>query len=53
MERDFSSRAVIAHIFMLAAILLLGVGLALLHPGIGIAAAGLASGIYGYLLGAE
>ena len=45
------SRSTVAHSFMILAILLIGVGGFLLHPGIGILVGGVACGIYGYLLG--
>jgi len=53
---DFKSlpkRSTIAHVCMLSSVILLGFGLGKFNTGLGLAALGLALGLYGYLLGAE
>lgn len=47
------TRQAAAHMLMTSCIILLGFGLSILNLGMGLATAGLACGIYGYLLGAE
>ncbi len=51
--RSIFSRSGIAHVCMLTAVILLGIGFGQINPGYGLAAAGLTLGMYGYLLGAE
>jgi len=51
--RNILNRQAIAHLLMGAGILLVGFGISILSLGWGLASAGLACGIYGYLLGAE
>ncbi|MEL0215414.1 MAG: hypothetical protein VW948_06550 [Burkholderiaceae bacterium] len=51
--KKFLSRSVAAHVCMGAGILFIGFGISILSLGWGLASAGLACGIYGYLLGAE
>lgn len=51
--RSIFSRSNIAHLCMLSAVILLGVGLGQLNIGLGLASMGFSLGVYGYLLGAE
>jgi hypothetical protein len=51
--KSVSSRSNIAHVCMLTAVILLGVGLGQINIGLGLASTGLSLGVYGYLLGAE
>jgi len=50
---NFFSRSTCAHLLMCFSVILIGLGLSILSLGWGLASAGLACGIYGYLLGAE
>ncbi|MEK9767926.1 MAG: hypothetical protein VW683_03295 [Betaproteobacteria bacterium] len=49
----FFTRSSAANALMVMAILLIGSGISILSLGWGLASAGAACGIYGYLLGAE
>ena len=51
--RSVFSRSKIAHLCMLTAVILLGVGLGQINIGLGLATTGFSLGVYGYLLGAE
>ena len=51
--KKFLSRSFAAHTLMVISIGLILVGISILSLGWGLASAGLACGIYGYLLGAE
>lgn len=47
------TRTLAANVFMLVFIILTGIGAFMILPAIGFIIAGLASGLYGYLLGSE
>jgi hypothetical protein len=47
------SRSYIAHVCMVSAVILLGIGFAQFHIGWGLVSWGAGLGAYGYLLGAE
>lgn len=47
------TREYLAYAGAVASILLIGIGAAMFHPGAGLIAAGVAIGIFSYLLGAE
>ena len=51
--KNILNREATAHLLMGVGILLIGSGISILSLGWGLASAGLACGIYGYLLGAE
>jgi len=51
--KNFFTRAALANLLMVLAILLIGTGISILSLGWGLASAGVACGIFGYLLGAE
>ena len=51
--KKFLTRSNIAHVLMFASAILIGLGISILNLGWGLASAGLAFGLYGYLLGAE
>jgi hypothetical protein len=51
--KSLLNRSTVAHMLMGAGTLLIGSGISILSLGWGIASAGVACGLYGYLLGAE
>ena len=51
--KNLLNRSAAAHTLMAVGILLIGYGISIMSLGWGVASAGLACGIYGYLLGAE
>jgi len=51
--KKFLNRSNVAHVLMSASAVLIGFGISILNLGWGLASAGLALGLYGYLLGAE
>ena len=47
------SRSTIAHLCIVSAVILLGIGFSQFHIGWGLVSWGVGLGVYGYLLGAE
>ena len=51
--KSYFNRSVAAHSLICVGIITIGLGISIVHLGLGIASSGAACAIYGYILGAE